>query len=144
MKRLLTLITLISIISCRIFHPSPQSPEFIFNGRSYNTAIVQQTPVKSAYKNEGACIIENEFSLNLKTLDGKSFYGIVQDARTLDSLPWVTVQIQFSDSSKQDIVTNQKGIFAIDNLLIAHQIHLKFVGYRELVIDLKDLLEVSQ
>jgi hypothetical protein len=82
--------------------------------------------------------------LDLKTFDGKEFNGLVQDAESLDSLPFVTVQVVFSDSSIRKVVTDERGSFKMDNISYAQHMSVSFVGYRELEIDLRELIKVRQ
>jgi hypothetical protein len=126
------------MIGCRTIQPSPGAPKFVFNGRTNNSAIVVKAPVG----NNTDCFIQHEFLLDLKTFDGKAFYGIVQDSKSLDSLPLVTIQVLFSDSSTQTIVTDKKGTFEIDNLLPTQGLSVSFVGYEELIIDLREFIKI--
>jgi len=123
-------------------------PAFFYNGKPYASAI--QNPVsknsrESRDKKTSECVIvQGEMSLYLNSDDGKLFKGLVQDAGSTDTLPYVSVQIQFADSSIEKIMSDMDGIFQFNKHSRIIHLTASFVGYKVLNIDLENSNIIEQ
>jgi len=132
----IVIMSLLSSISCFAQIDEPPA-EFWYNGKSYNSLIVNRIPDYGDGHRDG-CVVLTDLVLELKDKDSLSVEGIVKDIKNRAPLPAATVSVYRKNGSIDTYGTNAYGHFVISKSSSpVKSILAQSLGYRRLEIQIK-------
>lgn len=112
--------------------------KFSYNDRFHNSLIVDRAP-HYGLDNPDGCVVEGQVLLAISSLSESQYNGVVKDVKTHEPIPGANVKFFYQEAdSPVTVITNKEGQFEYTKESPISKIEVFFVGYRTLVIDLRN------
>ena len=123
---------------CLTYRHNSEVSVLKIEGKKRNSLIENRKPDYGNGHRDG-CIVEDQISMNIVSLNDKHVSGNVTDSKTIKPVPFASIKLIFRNSDTLKTIVDSMGKFDINYLNELSKIQAGSIGYRTLSVNLKSM-----